>query len=666
MSLILLFLALFIGINVRYSIIVGIIEIIALLVFAFFKRSKKVMLLAFISFLVGVGISFIRPTSTRSSFQGMVVEVKENYYIISSSFERFYVSEPDNYHEVGDILLLDADKEELDFVTLESEFDFKDFLNKKGVYYQLLVKKTEVKFSNPIRLNKYKRLFLEKFDENSRGLVGSILFGINKESELVDVSRNLHLSRVVSASGIYLFFFFKLIKWLLSVFIKKDKIVDLLSVILFLPYVILTFPKFITLRFFVLQLAKFINTYPLKGRFRYIDIVSISGILFLLIDYHLAYQDGFILAYLITLLSIFFNSSFSIKPKILKRGVLLLAIAISFIPFTTRYYNEISIFSFPLQLLLTPIYILIFVLAVLSFAGVPLFSVIGAITAFMIKALNFISPTMIKIYVYPYSNLSLLLFELIFYITLYFLSIRLRPVKNLSLVFLTLSLSLHIIPLRLFIKDYVSFINVGQGDSTLIKYKNSTVLIDTGGNKNKDIATNVLIPYFKKNQIYHVDLLITTHDDFDHSGAVKSLIRNFTVKEYIKDYTKFPININGLELTNYNIYPDLWSEENDRSLVLGFKINQYNYLVMGDAPIKIEKEIIKNNEYIPCDILKVGHHGSKTSTSEEFVKYLSPTIGVISCGKNNYYGHPHSVVLGILRKYDVVIRRTDLESTITF
>ncbi len=161
-------------------------------------------------------------------------------------------------------------------------------------------------------------------------------------------------------------------------------------------------------------------------------------------------------------------------------------------------------------------------------------------------------------------------------------------------------------------------------------------------------------------------MLITTHDDFDHSGAAPSLIENFTVKEYIKDYQKFPLNVGGLILTNYNVYPELWSEENDESLVISFKVNNFNYLIMGDAPKKIETAIKKDNEYIPCDILKVGHHGSKTSTSEAWIKYLHPTVGIISCGKNNFYGHPHNEVLAVLKKYKVKIRRTDIESTITF
>ena len=238
--------------------------------------------------------------------------------------------------------------------------------------------------------------------------------------------------------------------------------------------------------------------------------------------------------------------------------------------------------------------------------------------------------------------------------------------KDVFIVAFIGTLGVYLFPLKAIIRDYVSFINVGQGDSTLIKYKNSTILIDTGGNKYKDIAKEVLIPYFKNQQIYRIDMLITTHDDFDHSGAVTSLVNNFNVRNYVKDYQYFPLNVNGLEIKNYNIYPELWKEENDKSLVLGFKINNYNYLVMGDAPKKIENEIVKNNTYIPCDILKVGHHGSKTSTGDNFIKYLRPKFAVISCGKNNMYGHPHESVLAILRRYEVVIRRTDLESTITF
>ena len=100
--------------------------------------------------------------------------------------------------------------------------------------------------------------------------------------------------------------------------------------------------------------------------------------------------------------------------------------------------------------------------------------------------------------------------------------------------------------------------------------------------------------------------------------------------------------------------------------MVGFTLNHTSYLIMGDAPIEVEKNIMNEYDSIPCDILKVGHHGSNTSTSDDFVKYLNPKEAVISCGKNNKYGHPKQSVLNTLRKNGVTIRRTDLEGTIRY
>lgn len=616
--------------------------------------------------LLGVGLSFIRPTFTKERYRLLVTEVKDNYYIGSSSFEKLYVYEKEHDHEIGDVLLITGYKKELDFVTLESEFDFKNYLNSKGVYSELEIKKLEVKFKNPIRLHSFKQSFLKRFDENTQGIVGSILFGNGKESEINDLSRELHLARLISSSGVYLYFLYSLFRKLLGLAIKKEKVVDLISLLLFVPYLVFSFPKFIVIKFFVLAIFRYINDYFLKKKYSYIQIVSFTGILFLLLDYHLALQDGFILTYFIPILTFFINSSFRFKKEFVKSLFLTLLISLSFIPFSIKYYSEISLFSIPLFFLVSPIYLFIFLLSFLSLLGIPLQIFICNLVKVLNSSLKFISPILVKIYASPLDPLSFLLFETIFLLFIYYLSIRLRPMKNLTISFLLFIFLLHVLPIKNMIRDYVSFINVGQGDSTLIKYKQYSILIDTGGNKYKDIAKEVLIPYFKKNQIYHIDMLITTHDDFDHSGAAPSLIENFTVKEYIKDYQKFPLNVGGLTLTNYNVYPELWSEENDESLVISFKINNFSYLIMGDAPKKIETAIMKDNEYIPCDILKVGHHGSKTSTSDAWIKYLHPTVGIISCGKNNFYGHPHNEVLAVLKKYKVKIRRTDIESTITF
>ena len=230
----------------------------------------------------------------------------------------------------------------------------------------------------------------------------------------------------------------------------------------------------------------------------------------------------------------------------------------------------------------------------------------------------------------------------------------------------TSAMCIYLLPIRPLIVTSISFINVGQGDSCLIHQGTTSILIDTGGSVYKDIAKDCLIPYFKKMQIYDIDLLITTHNDYDHMGAVSSLINNFPVKEYVTDYKSFPLTIDNITITNYNHYESMWKEENDTSLVLSFSVKNTNFVITGDAPIKIERQIMKDNKEIKCDILKVGHHGSKTSSSDEFISYLNPKEAVISCGVNNKYGHPNQEVLSILNRHKIKIRRTDLEGTIKY
>jgi competence protein ComEC len=134
----------------------------------------------------------------------------------------------------------------------------------------------------------------------------------------------------------------------------------------------------------------------------------------------------------------------------------------------------------------------------------------------------------------------------------------------------------------------------------------------------------------------------------------------------IYDYNStFPVKVGNLTFNNYNYYANT-NEENDKSLVISFTNCGKDFVIMGDAPSYIEKEIIRHEENIKCDILKVGHHGSNTSTCEDWVKYLSPETAIVSCGKNNRFGHPNKEVVSVLNKYKIKIRRTDMEGTIVY
>ena len=226
--------------------------------------------------------------------------------------------------------------------------------------------------------------------------------------------------------------------------------------------------------------------------------------------------------------------------------------------------------------------------------------------------------------------------------------------------------ALYCLPIKNAITEEVSFVNVGQGDCCLIRDGNNTVLMDTGGLTYKDLATSSLIPYFKSKRLYKIDAVILSHEDYDHSGALESLERNFKVGNVYRSYQSFPLKIGEIEFKNYNVFYENTNDDNENSLVVGFSLLNKHFLITGDAPIEIENKIMEEFPNIPCDILKVGHHGSDTSTCAEFIEKVTPEEAIISVGKKNKYGHPSDSVQVRLDRYGVKIRRTDLEGSITY
>ena len=258
MSLLVLFILLFLGINVRVSIILGVIELVVVLSFAFYRFGKKIFIAGMISCLIGVGLSFIRPQFNKSEYSGVVEEVKENYFIFNSTFEKLYVYQKDNPFEIGDILVIKGNKVPLDFEVLESNFNFQKYLNNKGVYSQIYPESIEVKFSTPIRLLSFKKEFLSHFSSDSKALIGSFLFSMGSDEEVYQEMQSLHLNRLLSSSGFYLTLIYSFLAYLLSRLVKKDKYKDLILIVLFIPITMLSFPRFVVIKFIFLIFFNFL------------------------------------------------------------------------------------------------------------------------------------------------------------------------------------------------------------------------------------------------------------------------------------------------------------------------------------------------------------------------------------------------------------------------
>ena len=644
--------------NIALSIVIALVY----LVFIFIRFNKKCALI-FCSLFIGgalIGGLNIEYNNVDNVYKGMVVEVKQNYFIFQSHFERFYVYEENTTKEFGDYLIISSKPSEYKSTTYESQFDFGAYLKNKGVKRQLKSTDVEFVFQNPLRVHSKKAEFLARFDEEARVLINAILFNEKDySSSVIKTFDDLNLVYLISISGIYLHSLFAITTYIFGLFTSK-KVAQVIPLALFSPLAILSFPRISILRIFSISILKYINEHFLKKRFSYLTLLSSLALFFLIIDFRLVYQESFYIGFLLSLLGVFYRTSINLFPRKNRKVALFVCVPIFLSPLMWANKNLLHMFQTIFQLFLTPF---IGVLLILSYLNIMIPYIVFLTNPYA-KFLVGISKSLLRFDI----SLPIMVnewFYVIYYVALmlilYFLeSNRIRHLRNVSIALVSF-IALSLLP-KVYLNS-VSFINVGQGDSILIRNRNHAVLLDTGGNISFDMASETLIPYFNKIGLRHIDLLITSHDDFDHSGAAASLMQNFKVYNYYKNREDFPCKVGDIYLENINYYD---GDENDSSLVFLLDFMGKKWLFTGDASIESENSILNSHYNIDCDILKVGHHGSNTSSSDAFIKACSPSEAIISCGAKNKYGHPNKEVINRLISYNVKIRRTDIEGTISY
>lgn len=238
----------------------------------------------------------------------------------------------------------------------------------------------------------------------------------------------------------------------------------------------------------------------------------------------------------------------------------------------------------------------------------------------------------------------------------------------------------------------VSFLDIGQGDAIFIEAPNGNqVLIDGGSNRKVLKELGKVMPFYDRT----IDAVIATHPDKDHIGGLIEVLKNYRtdfvmepgvssdtgayqeLEKTISD-KKLPrilarrgMSLNLGDGARLNIlFPDRNTDEwetNIASIVAKLTYGNNSFLLTGDSPIAIEKYLAMiDGRGLKSDVLKAGHHGSKTSTSESFAGLVSPEYAIISAGKNNRYGHPHKEVLDIFEKIKATILKTYEQGTISF
>lgn len=560
--------------------------------------------------------------------------------------------------------------------TNQNTFNYQKYLYYKKIYY--LVEATSINkiANNHNYLYTIKNTLYQKINKlKSSNYIKTLLFCDNTLSKEIKESYRINgISHLFSVSGMHINFFVSIIYLYLNKITYNKRIKYLITNIFIITYLIL-FPSSSLLRSAVMSILYSIN-YLLKLKIKKIDILLLTLGVSLLINPFIIYDLGYIYSYTITFFLVLSSSTLKKKNKINKIIYISLLSFLVSIPITIYNSYEINIISILLNIILVPIIsIIILPLTILTYIFPILDSILYLFTNTLETISLFISKINITKLIFP--KPSLLIIAL--YYIIFLLSYQNKKYFYLNIILLII---IYISPYLNSNFEVVMF-EVGEADCHLIKYpyNKNTILIDTGKNEYK--IKNEVIPYLKSIGIKKIDYLIITHGDEDHIGGSITLINNFQVKnvilnkgtftdlekELIKNLNKkkipYQININKINISNHAIYllnNTKYNNENDNSIITYFTYQKYKFLYMGDASITTEDNLLENYNLNNISILKVGHHGSNTSSSKDFISQINPSISLISVEKNNIYHHPNKEVINNLSKSRIY--RTDINNMV--
>jgi competence protein ComEC len=644
---------------------------------------------------------------------------------IRNKNENVLVSIPDNVEDANQIAIGYKCKLKGVLEKPLSAKNFYDFNYAQYLYYQRvhwLMNAEEItcktsKLSLIEKLQKYREYGIKKvqkyFPKEIQGYTNALMFGsrslLHKDDYALYQSHGL--SHLLAISGLHVGTILSFIYFILIRFgITKESAMTAMLILLPLYCVVSgAAPSVIrasSMAFLFLAFLRF------KKRINAVDAISYSCMFILAIDpyklFHLGFQLSFIVSFILV-------NSVVIISRYHSRTLQLLIVTfiaqVASFPLVLWANYEISLLSLPLNLLFIPIYsIIILPLTFIAFFTIDisvLFTIITGLLQIIYSKLLLILhvveqfPFLMIVFGKPSLQLVFAYYGTIivgFY--LWELNVGWKAFLQAFSLFFIVSM-FHWFAPYFDASTKVTFLDVGQGDSIVIKlpYHREVIVIDTGRKiitKKGDVKFNagqaVVLPFLKANGLKHIDKLIITHGDLDHIGGASYIINRYPVKDLflpydddqstnvsnlikqaqISDVTVTPAVLGQQWKVNDNVFTVVhpaqkkYHDKNNQSIVIHAVIGKKAWLFTGDIEKEAEEEVLDVLGKVNIDILKVAHHGSETSTKSQFLDSISPSIAVISAGRNNWYGHPHREVIKRLKERNIVIARTDQLGAISF
>lgn len=616
--------------------------------------------------------------------------VNDQYrYLIKTKYYKYYIYSKDSY-KVGDRFLISGKLLENDTVHNKYSFNYQEYLENKGIKGTINISKIKyidyrisVRFLNQL-LNDY---IDSHFKNTTKGYIKTLVIGNSEDLEL-DSFKKLGVSHLFVISGLHASIIALVIAFVLKIIKIPSKYHDIIVLIGLGLYVVICGFMISLIRVFLSSLLKMINK-KFFFSFTTLDLFCFNILCVLLINPKIAFDYGFILSYLLSG-SLILASTKLLKTKNqskVKNYILsslktcLFSFLIS-LPIVSVLMNEINVLSVLFNLLYIPIVTFIIMpLSIVVFLIYPLGNLYEYIILNFDKISSFFSNITFCTFNVPKISIVMVL---IYYVILILCFSDLEAKsknkrKILNFIYLIIFLGIWLIKPTFNLKNQLTFFDLQLGESTLIstKYKRCNILIDTGDKDSYHDVTKYLI----NEGIKKLDYIFITHSDSDHIGELEYICSKIKVKNIcFNKYDRIGLNFKktnilylkaGDRIKENNIIIDVlhpkkdMQDKNDNSLVLMLKIENKKCLFLGDIEKAGENELVSNYPNIKCDLVKIAHHGSLTSTTTHLLNAVDFKEAVIMHGHKNIWGFPNQITIEKLRNKKVKIYLTKELKTFT-
>ena len=655
-------------VSLWYLIILGL-YLIYLYRIRFINKYLIILMIYFIVMILFLSLYCFLPD--KKEITGIVISVSkhDDYYslvIISGLKKIRVVTSTSNVPQIGDKILASGT-----FRSLGVD-DYSLYLKGSGIFEAFSARSIEIKGRSIFSIKGNIINFYDKhLDDKSYMYFKSLILGINDfDLEYKEAINSIGISYLFCISGFHISIIVKIFDKILTKFFPLSYKRDYILIIILFIYAAMTNFSYGVLRAFLMYSIAKMNSYKHLGMSK-LDICSLSFLLITIINPMSLYSMSLRLSYIIMLMIILSEGLLKDKSSIEKSYLMALISFIVTVPMIISMNHEINLIT----LIISPIFL-------------ALFSIIILPLTYLLIIMPFIYPLVSSIYfwfeklIYLFNSIEFFkltvrefrAYEVIIYYTIYYFSLRHFENNGLS-YFKLLGMLLVIFAFnslnQFVIYDQIVMLDVGQGDSILLKCRQNkgNLLIDSYNN----------LDNLKSLGIKEIDTLIITHSDDDHYETAKDVISKYNVKTVITSYYDDTANndIDALDVKhikaskgdkyNFNgitidfLAPyDKSSSLNNNSLVFLMNVNQTKILFTGDMEKEEEQGLIDNK--LTFDILKVPHHGSSSSLSDDFYNNLKYKEAIISVGANNKYGHPNEEIIAKLSSHKYY--RTDIDGQI--